>query len=82
DDVAASAGLLHWDEQHQPAFVGDAVADPLTGVYSALAVLDAIARGDSGLLDFSMVNVARRCRQKIIDSGSLVTCPLQTSRPC
>ena len=82
DDVAASAGLLHWDEQHQPAFVGDAVADPLTGVYSALAVLDAMAQDDSGLLDFSMVNVARRCRQKIVDSGSLVTCPLQTPRQC
>ena len=48
DDVAASAGLLRWDEQHHPAFVGDAVADPLTGVYSALAVLDAMVRVIAG----------------------------------
>ena len=51
DDVAVSAGLLCWDERHFPAFVGDAIADPLTGVYAALAVIDAMAQGESGLLD-------------------------------
>ena len=43
--------------------------DPLTGVYAALAVIDAMAQGESGLLDFPMVAVAGRCRQKIARAG-------------
>ena len=31
DDVAASQGLLHWADNGAPEFVGDAIADPLTG---------------------------------------------------
>ena len=82
DDVAVSAGLLCWDERHFPAFAGDAIADPLTGVYAALAVIDAMAQGESGLLDFSMAAVAGRCRQKIVRAGHAITCPLQETRAC
>ena len=77
-----SARLLCWDERHFPAFVGDAIADPLTGVYAALAVIDAMAQGESGLLDFPMVAVAGRCRQKIARAGQAITCPLQETRTC
>ena len=45
DDVAVSAGLLRWDDLGQPQFVGDAIADPLTGVYAALAVAESLAEG-------------------------------------
>lgn len=82
DDVAVSAGLLDWDEAHQPVFVGDAIADPLTGVYAALAVTDVMAEGKSGLLDFPMAAVAERCRQKIVRAGHAITCPLQAMKTC
>jgi hypothetical protein len=82
DDVAVSAGLLDWNKPHHPAFVGDAIADPLTGVYAALAVIDAMAQGESGLLDFPMAAVAGRCRQKIVRTGHAIACPLQVTRTC
>ncbi len=82
DDVAVSAGLVAWDRVGQPSFVGDALADPLTGVYSALAVIDAMARGNSGLLDFSMAALAQQCRQKIVRAGNSVTCPLEAAATC
>ena len=82
DDVAVSAGLLDWDKLHHPAFVGDAIADPLTGVYAALAVIDAMVQGESGLLDFPMAAVAGRCRQKIVRTGHAIACPLQVTRTC
>lgn len=82
DDVAVSAGLLDWNKPHHPAFVGDAIADPLTGVYAALAVIDAMVQGESGLLDFPMAAVAGRCRQKIVRTGHAIACPLQVTRTC
>ena len=50
--MAVGAGLLRWDDLGQPQFVGDAIADPLTGVYAALAVAESLAEGRSGLMDF------------------------------
>ena len=82
DDVAVSAGLLHWDDLGHPHFVGDAIADPLTGVYGALAVVESMARGRSGLLDVSMAGIARQCRQKILAAGQDVICPLLAATSC
>ena len=82
DDVAVSAGLLHWDERGHPQFVGDAIADPLTGVYGALAVVESLAQGRSGLLDVSMASIARRCRQKILAAGQDIVCPLSAATSC
>lgn len=76
DDVAAAAQLLQWDELYQPSFVGDAVADPLTGTFAALAVADALARGRSGRLDLSMHSVAAACRYKIQQAGQALACPI------
>lgn len=45
DDCAAAGGLLDWvpfGESVRPAFVGDAVADPVTGLIAATAILDCV----------------------------------------
>lgn len=53
DDCAAAGGLVQW-EQDEPRFLGDALADPLTGLEAALAVL----AGQHGLIDMAMARVA------------------------
>ncbi|WP_225993973.1 CoA transferase [Actinomadura rudentiformis] len=60
DDVAAAAGLVAWDpETREPVFCGDAIADPLTGLYAAHQAMSALARRRGALLDIAMVDVAR-----------------------
>jgi hypothetical protein len=53
DDCAAAGGLLRWSGG-KPQFLADALADPLTGVEAALAVLS----GCSGIIDVAMARVA------------------------
>ena len=57
DDCAAAGGLVDYVEA-QPHFRGDALADPLTGLEGALAVLDACGRERTGLVDIAMSRVA------------------------
>jgi hypothetical protein len=57
DDAAAAGGLVAWDDRG-PCFCGDAVADPVTGLAAAAAVLDALGRGGDHLLEVSMADVA------------------------
>jgi hypothetical protein len=59
DDVAAGAGLVDWVGQ-TPSFVGDAIADPLTGLAAAVAVLRAWgSSSDRGqVIDLAMASVA------------------------
>lgn len=58
DDAAVAGGLVAWAAPGEPVFVGDAVADPLTGLWGALAVLRALAVGGGCLLDLSMADGA------------------------
>ena len=61
DDAAAAAGLpFRVAEADRPLFVGDAIADPLTGLHAAVAVLGSLARGGGELLDVSLVGVVAR----------------------
>ncbi|MGX6509237.1 CoA transferase [Rhodococcus sp. SJ-2] len=53
DDIAASAGLIAHDA-HGPMFVGDALADPLTGLDAAALALSRPADGSGALWDISM----------------------------
>lgn len=53
DDCAAAGGLCR-DRDGAPEFAGDALADPLTGVEAARAVL----AGRRGLIDMAMARVA------------------------
>lgn len=66
DDAAISAGLFAIVDA-QPVFVGDAIADPLTGLHAALAALMFWQKGETVLLDINLHNVARYCAQPATD---------------
>jgi crotonobetainyl-CoA:carnitine CoA-transferase CaiB-like acyl-CoA transferase len=59
DDCAVAGGLVDWaDDGTTPQFVGDAVADPLTGVAAAAAATQALQAGGRWLLDVALARVA------------------------
>jgi crotonobetainyl-CoA:carnitine CoA-transferase CaiB-like acyl-CoA transferase len=60
DDVAVAAGLCGW-KNDKPVFIGDAIADPLTGLHGALAAYTFWQEGESVLLDINLHKVARYC---------------------
>jgi len=62
DDAAAAGGLVIGAEGESPCFCGDAIADPLSGLHAARAVLEARAAGGGRLLDVSMSAVAAHAR--------------------
>jgi hypothetical protein len=57
DDVAAAAGLVAWDGRGRPAFCGDALADPITGLTAAACAMTAPAGGGGRLWNVSMASV-------------------------
>jgi crotonobetainyl-CoA:carnitine CoA-transferase CaiB-like acyl-CoA transferase len=59
DDAAVAAGLVAWDERDEPVFCGDAIADPVTGLYAAIGALASQAAGGGHLLDVAMVDATR-----------------------
>jgi len=60
DDAAISAGLLDTIDG-KPVFIGDAIADPLTGIHAALAALQFYQQRQSVLLDINLHQVAKHC---------------------
>jgi hypothetical protein len=58
DDAAVAGGLVGLDDDGDPVFCADAIADPLSGVRGALAVAEAVAAGGGMLIDLSMRDVA------------------------
>ncbi|KPI07556.1 L-carnitine dehydratase/bile acid-inducible protein F [Actinobacteria bacterium OK074] len=58
DDAAVAGGLTGRDTHGDPVFLGDALADPVTGVYAAEAVARSLAAGGGELLDVSMAACA------------------------
>ena len=57
DDAAVSGGLVG-GSAGEPAFCGDAIADPLTGLHAALEVAESLSRGGGELIELSMAAVA------------------------
>jgi hypothetical protein len=57
DDVAAGSGLVARDADGDPVFVGDAIADPLTGLTAAALAMTAPADGSGVLWDVAMSDV-------------------------
>ena len=57
DDAAVAGGLVVWDGP-DPYFCCDAVADPISGLTAAAAVLSALAAGGRWHLDVAMSTVA------------------------
>ena len=57
DDAAVAGGLVGWDGD-TPCFCGDAIADPLTGLAGAAAVLGALAGDGAWVIEASMADIA------------------------
>ncbi len=57
DDAAVAGGLVGTG-QDGPVFCGDAVADPLTGLEAALAVVNSVHRGGGEVIEVVMARVA------------------------
>ena len=57
-DVAAVAGGLVAGDEAAPCFLADAVADPLAGMVTAAAVLEALSAGGRWLIDAAMAPMA------------------------
>ena len=54
DDAAAAGGLLRWTARGEPRFMGDAAADPLTGLTAAAGALKAVRQGGGILVDAAL----------------------------
>nr|WP_228032546.1 CoA transferase [Mycolicibacterium sp. P9-22] len=57
DDAAVAGGLVGSGPEG-PVFVGDAIADPLTGLHAASAVAESLTRGGGELIELSMAATA------------------------
>lgn len=57
DDAAAAGGLVRWTAEG-PEFLGDALADPITGLAAAAGALAALAEGGGALVDAAMARCA------------------------
>ena len=58
DDAAVAGGLTGVDPHGDPVFLGDALADPVTGVFAAHAAARSLAAGGGELLCVSMAACA------------------------
>jgi len=57
DDAAVGGGMVAWAPDGTPVFCGDAIADPLSGMYAAVAALAGHAAGGGWLMDVAMAGV-------------------------
>lgn len=62
DDAAVAGGLVDWRDG-EPCFMGDALADPLTGLAAAAAALELLASGRGGFIDAALVPAAAYAAQ-------------------
>ncbi len=74
-DVAAAAGGLVADDAEGLCFLADAVADPLTGLVTAAAVLEALRVGGRWLIDAAMAPMAAAVAGPLIDVTGLAAAP-------
>jgi CoA-transferase family III len=58
DDAAAAGGLVQWPPGRAPHFVGDAIADPLTGMAAALGALKSVGQGGGYIVDAALARTA------------------------
>ncbi|MGH8505279.1 MAG: CoA transferase [Stenotrophobium sp.] len=65
DDAGVAAGLSYVMQQvtGESMFVGDAIADPLTGLHAALAAWARWQSGAGGLIALALCDVVRHCGQ-------------------
>lgn len=58
DDAAAAGGIVRWTANGEPNFLGDALADPVTGLAAAEGALRALDHGGGYLVDVSLAGSA------------------------
>lgn len=58
DDAAAAGGLVRWTRRGEPRFLGDALADPLTGLAATTGALCALGEGGGVMVDAAMARAA------------------------
>ena len=58
DDAAAAGGLVRWTASGEPNFLGDALADPLTGLAAAVGALQALGQGGGVIVDAALARTA------------------------
>ena len=58
DDAAAAGGLVRWTPGGEPRFLGDALADPVTGLAAALGALKGLEAGGGVLVDVALARAA------------------------
>ncbi len=68
DDAAVAAGLVAAGDDGRPAFMADAIADPLTGMAAGAAALRAHVQGAGGIHDISL----RHCAERIAHAHRLM----------
>ena len=83
DDAAAAGGLVAYEPAGDgaPCFVGDAIADPLTGATAAHGVLDAISRGGGELVSVALAGVAARVVREHPLEPSVINDAIPPHRP-
>ena len=58
DDAAAAGGLLGWQADGSPHFLGDALADPVTGLAAAAGALAALEAGGGVMVEAALAGCA------------------------
>jgi len=58
DDAAAAGGLVGWTVDGEPRFLGDALADPVTGLAAVIGALSALESGGGVIVDVAMARCA------------------------
>ncbi len=81
DDAAVAGGLVGYDGAG-PAFVGDAIADPLTGLEAAAAVRASVGRGGGELIEVAMAAVAASYAAQPANRTNRTSSPNRCRRPC
>lgn len=77
DDAAVAGGLIAGDAD-RPLFLADAIADPLTGLLAASAVIDLIEQGDRWLVDAAL---ARAATSMVGASTERIECTVPVALP-
>jgi hypothetical protein len=71
DDAAVAGGLVGRTATGDPEFLSDAVADPVTGMLGAAAVLRSLAAGGGHLIDLALAGAAAAVARagEVVDPG-------------
>lgn len=75
DDAAAAGGLLAYTPDGEPRFLGDALADPVTGLAAAVAALQALEEGGGQLVDAALARCAAGAAARLRACDPVPTAP-------